>query len=274
MRFDRRTLDKRSKLELIFLSLPVSLILAEGNTVFGLVIGAVHGARRFVLIIPLCVIALLVALSAWLRQSRAGGYKRTARRLARAVTGAGWPLLTALGEVCRPATVDTAGRMVKLRYVALATIRNQCGIRDTDQTRVSLYEVTADGDLELVSWAGDPSRQKPEQFLSRDAGPGRALAHFMQDPVKVERVDDIQKQSGHLFGPIDVGKASYRSYMVVSVAVDSSRYGLLFVDSSHQAAFTDTDEGTLMLIAGILAAGLAHAAAVCNGGGVDINKGK
>lgn len=88
MRYDRRRLDKRSKLELIFLSLPVALILAEGNTVLGFFIGAVHGPKRLVLIIPLCVIALLVALSAWLRQSRSGGYKRTARRLARAVTGA------------------------------------------------------------------------------------------------------------------------------------------------------------------------------------------
>jgi GAF domain-containing protein len=263
MRFDRQRLDKRSKLELIFLSLPVALILAEGNTVLGFVIGAVHGTMRLVLIIPLCIIALLVALSAWLRQSRTGGYKRTARRLARAVTGAGWPLLSALGEVCRSDKADAAAaRMVNLRYVTLTTARSQCGIKDTDQTRVSLYEVTAGGDLALTHWVGDPARQKPEPLLSKGAGPGRALANFIQDPVKVDRVDDIQKQTGHLLGPIDVGQPSYRSYIAVAVAIDSSRYGLLFVDSPSPVAFTDTDEGTLMLIAGTLAAGLAHTAAI------------
>lgn len=152
--------------------------------------------------------------------------------------------------------------MVNLRYVALTTAKSQCGIKDTDKTRVSLYEVTAGGDLALTHWVGDPERQKPEPLMSKGAGPGRALANFIQDPVKVDRVDDIQKQAGHLLGPIDVGQPSYRSYVAVAVAIDSSRYGMLFVDSPSPAAFTDTDEGTLMLIAGALAAGLAHAAAI------------
>jgi len=262
MRLGKDHLDKRSRLELIFLSLPVTLLLAAASNIFAGFIGAAQGFTRIILIIPFALCGLLISLGAWMRQSRVGGYKRTARRLARAVTGAGLPVLIALGEVCRADSQTVSVQLMTLRNRILDTSRRICGVKNTDQTRVSLYELTKDGDLTLTLWLGD--RGSPRTAIRNSDIPlGRALTQFAQGPSDVDRVRDIHKQPTRL-GPVDASQATYQSYVAVPVAVDGRGYGLLFVDSACREAFTEADEGTLLLLAGALAAGLAHADRLCN----------
>ena len=51
---------------------------------------------------------------------------------------------------------------------------------------------------------------------------------------------------------------SYKSFITVPVRAGSESYGILTIDSDRANSLTEVDRGYVVLLAGVLAAGIAH----------------
>ncbi|MGK5556574.1 hypothetical protein ACSNOI_33680 [Actinomadura kijaniata] len=256
---DRQRVGGRTRLRIIFLSLPTSLALAVGTALPGVFLGKAHGTAKAALTAALVVSVLLSALSAWLRHHRSGGYRHYASRLARAVTGAGQPVIIALGELGLARTREERDRKLDLlQERVLQTTLRMCGSGDADRNRAVLYLLDPGGDrLKYVDHAGRQEHPRKE-FLKSDIPFGRAVVEFAsrENPEPMDLVADVFKD--RLRGSVDAQRVTYRSYVAVPVAIGTTGYGILSVDSPESGHFTLTDAGTLQLLAGVLASGLAQ----------------
>jgi putative methionine-R-sulfoxide reductase with GAF domain len=255
---DQRGLDWRDKARLFMLSLPVSLVISGAVATFGFLTGASKGPPKLVFGVIAVTLTIVTALCAWLRQSKSSGYKRLAARLAQATAGAGKPVLIALGNLCKADPADLSTKIESLRERVLETARSVCGDKPVDQKRAVLYEFRAsDGALVRAAWIGDSEPRAA--FEATDVPEGRAVVEFAQmkaGGVRVDRVDDVRRQQPR--GRVDLYRCRYRSFISTPVVIGSDSYGLLAVDSMSPSTFGETDEGTITLLAGVLAAGLAH----------------
>ncbi len=259
--------SKRELFEVIALSLPVALVLTALVPVLGVVTGASTGRSKVAWACALALAAGASGVVAWLRSSKTGGYKRAAARYARLVAGAGQPVVIALGYLAAepPDGGPLDPGLVALRRQIMSTLRVQCGTTDPDSTRVAIYEFRGTQDLHLADWVG--RRDEPRQsFEESDVPYGRNVVEFAASARgDVDRVPDVRSEGG----PAPRGdvhrNAQYRSYMSIAVSTAGRSWGMVSVDSPEPGAFRETDEGTIALLAGVLAAGLAHAGVLSRG---------
>ncbi len=261
MDLHQRGRSKRERIEVLVLSWPVAVVLAGAVAGVGVATGAAKGTPKIVLAAVLVTLAVLSALVAWLRGSKTGGYRRAAERYARLVAGAGQPVVMALGELCSaPAGggQDDA-RLVTLRRSVIDTVRLQCGTTGSENTRAAIYEFRGTRDLHRADYSG--RRALPRlKFEETDVQMGgREVVQFAASvDGRVDRIPDVQQGTPQPRAAIS-RHADYRSYMSTAISVAGKSWGLLTVDSPDVGAFRETDEGTITLLAGTLAAGLAHA---------------
>jgi len=246
--------------EVVVGSLPVALVLAAAVPVTGVATGVASGGAKVAWALVLGALAALSAYVAVLRSSKTGGYKRAAARYAGLVAGAGQPVVVALGELCAaPSNGETDdARLVTLRNRVIDTVRVQCGTTGAENTRAAIYEFRGTRNLYRAAYNG---RRRPPrlEFLEGDIANGRNVVEFAASlDGRVDRVSDVREGEPAPRAVVDRG-ADYRSYMSAPVSVAGRSWGMLTVDSPEVSAFRGMDEDTLALLAGALAAGLAHA---------------
>jgi putative methionine-R-sulfoxide reductase with GAF domain len=256
---DQRGISGKDRVRLTLLSLPVSLTTTAASMALGFAAGASQGASKVIFAAAAVVCAVCTGLIAHFRQPKSGGYRQIAARLARATAGAGQPVLIALGQLCQADTQEIAtARAEQLRQRVLETARQVCGIKPSDEKRAVLYEFSSsDGSLELRTWVGRDTEPRPE-FKIDDVPLGRAVVEFASMKIldrRVDRVNDVRTDP--VRGEVNLKHCRYRSFLATPVAIGSHSYGLLSVDCSSPSTFTEMDEGTISLLAGVLAAGLA-----------------
>ncbi len=260
MDLHQRGRSKREAVEVRLLSWPVAAVLAGAIAGMGIATGAAQGKIKLYCGIAVVLLSVLSAFIAWLRGSKTGGYKRAAARYAELVAGAGQPVVTALGELCSAPPNGGAddARLVALRRCVIDTVRLQCGTTGAESTRAVIYEFRGSRDLRRADYSGRRSLPR-EVFEESDVQMGgREVVQFAASvDGRVDRVQDVHGTPGPRGG---VRRHSdYRSYMSTAISVAGKSWGLLAVDSPDAGAFRETDEGTIALLAGSLAAGLAHA---------------
>jgi putative methionine-R-sulfoxide reductase with GAF domain len=180
-----------------------------------------------------------------------------ARRLWATLTGAGLPVIKALGDICARAksTASYDPGTALLTHVLDAT-RLRLG-DDTTSNRSAFYERTSADTLTLVQWAGRHGPPRHQEWRRDDIPVGQGKLNFLDGTGgPFEDVPDVAKANLHGFVPTDAG---YVSYLTVRVVAGGETFGLLCVDSPVAGNFTERDKNALALLAGLLAAGLAAA---------------
>lgn len=178
--------------------------------------------------------------------------------LGTAFARAGEPLITALGEVTAARSPEE--RRAKIEVLARLTVdiaAARCGreVADRGNVRSVFYQVSKSGDtLERYCFAGRQGNKRPRQQFRRKDSSHDDLAFMIADSDEVLLVDDLDKDPPKEFR--DSTTRSYKCFIAVAVRAGSEGYGLLSVDSDKPRSLTDVDRGYLVLLAGILAAGL------------------
>jgi hypothetical protein len=269
MILSRRRLAMRRSIEKILLNLPVSLFLALATPLLSLVTGVATGVAHTYLFTSLCCSGLLLAASAWLRQSQTGEYKDAAQRMARTLSGGGLPVLLELGRICRLRPDQAAGQVDALVGNVLTTARQMCGyVKHREEVHAVFYVAHGKDFLKLSrdTWsmagmgsprtelgAGGERDQEFVQFVLNAYGP----------PMQILVAEDLNTKKRSPLDILFIGNCGYRSAMAATVGLGSNveavRWGVIVVTSPEKAAFVKSDGESLRLMAGVLAAGLAHA---------------
>jgi hypothetical protein len=193
--------------------------------------------------------------------------ERTKSELASKLADIGLPLLTALGRVTSASTADEASAAIEVlidRSVGLA--QTQLGNQtDLDcQIRATYYELDKNrSKLSRVSSHRCAGQKLPRlEFLkARDDHDDDVIKLALREDVRF--VPDLDRES--LPHSTDSSSRSYKTLIAVPVRAGSRSYGLLTADSDLAYSLTNADRGFLILVAGTLAAGLAHMEAVKSG---------
>jgi hypothetical protein len=185
---------------------------------------------------------------------------RTKSELATKLADIGFPLLTALGNVTSASTVDDATAAINVlidRSVSLAQTQlgKQTGVEC--HIRATYYELSK-GDDKLHR---NKSHFCAGQKLPRLEFLKRQNDHD-DDVIKLALREDVRfirnLDSESLPYSTDSSSRSYKTLIAVPVRAGNRSYGLLTADSDLAYSLTNADRGFLILVAGTLAAGLAH----------------
>lgn len=169
----------------------------------------------------------------------------------------GQPLISQLGTVTSSFNLEeirSAVDTLTARTVALARSLSGRNSPVACATRAVFYELQ---DKRLVrrnheGRAGEAPRQDFQAGRSEHDDEVLRLAQG----EKVLVVDDLAGQPPPHF--IDAAGRTYRSFIAVPVRAGRRSFGLLIADSDKPRSLGSEDKGFLILLAGILAAGLAH----------------
>ncbi len=179
--------------------------------------------------------------------------KELAARLTATFTGAGHPLVVSLGKLVAGEVPPEAG-LVSLAERTLDSAKRRCGV-EPGQNRACIYRLRDEDELVLDRWRG--RHQEPRRsFARRDVPHGRSVLEFIHgNPAGVQRYPDLKEEAPAGFG--DVTSRSYRTFVATPITLGGRVYGMLAVDSPTPRSLTATDEGMLILLAGMLAVGIA-----------------
>ncbi|HLU74915.1 MAG TPA: hypothetical protein VKZ82_22245 [Nonomuraea sp.] len=254
----KRTPVVRRLAEKALLNLPVTVILTAATPGLGLAAAVVQGRALAAVVSLLIVSASLTGVSAWLRSTHSG-YREVAALLARTLSGGGLPVIVTLGRLTSKYSANEAkppGEALK-HQVLRAARRTASHTREPSLTRAAYYEFGQDGYLHLVDALWDPGA--PRRMIGADGDHDQDLLQFASNPLRGKRVDDIEAEDSFL-DIFEIGKRRYRSCIACAVGVKEADFkdGLLVVVSSEPKAFAESDLEALRLLAGALAAGLAH----------------
>lgn len=177
-----------------------------------------------------------------------------------ALAEASQPLITNLGRVSVARGNNKRPEIRTLVDRALLVLRAQCGTGTRESYRSSFYELQ--GDM-LVRKAhegrsgDDPPR---ERFDADDPVPARrGDAQRAVEIARGERavvVEDLLDDQQSLIS--NPAERSYRTVLAAPVNADGRRFGLLCLDSPEPGTLSKIDKHNIMLIAGVVAAGLAQ----------------
>ncbi|MFG1949086.1 hypothetical protein [Nonomuraea sp. NPDC048826] len=259
----------RRWVEKLLLNLPASLGIALATPLLGVLVSVTTGPQRHYLVAALCVSAGLVGASAWLRQSQTAEYRDAAQRMARTLSGGGLPVLLDLGRVCGTEPSRANGEVKSLIDNILTTARQMCGyVKKRDEVHAAYYEVVRD--KEMLRLRADTRQatglQSPRMEIGHEGAQDQELVQFVLNPyntpMQVRRVDDHQRSESFL-SVLYIGNCPYRSSVAATVGLGSNgeakRWGVIVLTSPEKFAFAKADGESLRLMAGVLAAGLAHA---------------
>jgi hypothetical protein len=190
--------------------------------------------------------------------------ERTKAELATKLADIGFPLLIALGNVTSASTVNDVTAAIEVlidRSVGLA--QTQLG-KQTDldcRIRATYYELDQNREKLLRNKSHYCAGQKlprPDFVKGRNDHDDEAIKLALREDVLF--IPNLDNES--LPGSTDSTSRSYKTLIAVPVRAGKSSYGLLTADSNLAYSLTNADRGFLMLVAGTLAAGLAHMEAV------------
>ncbi|GAA0743850.1 GAF domain-containing protein [Dactylosporangium roseum] len=182
--------------------------------------------------------------------------------LATGLNEAGAPLLAALGNLTTaPTQAARTAALDVLVHRAVDIAHHHCGRRRRTPhaaRRAVFYALQGDDRLERRAYAGRQSNAPRRGFrLGATAHDTEAVRLALSEEVLV--VDDLHAAPPPHFA--DAKGRSYRSFIAVPVRAGDTPFGLLVLDTDQPGALTNADKGHLILLAGVLAAGLSHAAA-------------
>ncbi|MFC4858006.1 hypothetical protein [Actinophytocola glycyrrhizae] len=177
------------------------------------------------------------------------------------LANASQPLVTALGRVASANDLSRRKETVHtLVQSAVSTARAECGTGNREQYRSCFYSL-CNSHLSRVHYEGregtDPPRTKfdlNDKNLSR-----RADAQFARDVARGERavlIEDLHEEDldDEISKPKD---RFYRTMLVVPVNAGDQHFGFLSIDSPEPRTLKEIDRKNTVLIAGVLATGLA-----------------
>lgn len=171
----------------------------------------------------------------------------------------GLPLVAALGNVTSARSVnDAAAAIDVLIECSVSLAQTQVGRQGADKCRVRSAYYEFDGGNKLVrknphAYAG--AKLPRSDFLADRSDHDNEVIKFARGE-DVRFVRDLESEAPPYFS--DAAGRCYRSFISVPVRAGSKSYGLLTADSDKPYSLTSADMGFLILVAGTLAAGLAH----------------
>jgi GAF domain-containing protein len=174
----------------------------------------------------------------------------------------GLPLVTALGSVNSAQSLDDATASISVLIDSSVSLaQTQLGHQGDVPCRIRAAYYEFDGDKltrnNYHTWAG----AKPPRI---DFDTGRS--DHDNDVIKLARGEEVRFIRNLKNEPLpfcsDSDKRSYKSFISVPVRAGKKSFGLLTADSDTAYTLTNADQGFLILVAGILAAGLAHVEAI------------
>ncbi len=169
----------------------------------------------------------------------------------------GQPLISQLGTVTSSFNLDEIRSAVDTlmnRTVALARSLSGRNPAVACATRAVFYELQ-DRRLVRRSFEGRAGEAPRPDFLTGRSDHDNEVVRLAQGE-KVLVVDDLAGQPPPHF--IDPVGRTYKSFIAVPVRAGRRSFGLLIADSDKPRSLGGEDKGFLILLAGILAAGLAH----------------
>jgi hypothetical protein len=246
--------------------LPV--ILPIGSAVTTAIAAVNHGpVRVYWSIGAVAAIAASSALGAFKEHGAKSAYKSAEQKkseLATKLADIGFPLLTALGNVTSAATLDDATAAINVlidRSVSLA--QTQLGHQTTVscQVRATYYEFD-NGKNKLLRnkyhVCAGANLPRIEFVLDKNDQDDDVIRLALREDVRFVRNLDSES----LPYSTDSASRTYKTLIAVPVRAGNNSYGLLTADSDVAYSLTNADRGFLILVAGTLAAGLAHMEAV------------
>lgn len=185
---------------------------------------------------------------------------RSETDLATALNNTGQPLIAALGNVTACEAPEDADRAVAVlidRAVSLA--QSVLATTSDSQTRAAFYSIEGDR-LERKKWYGWTGSTAPRTDFTRGRSEhDNEVVRFVHGENAL-LVDNLEERPPPHF--VDCRGRVYKSFVSVPVRAGTKSYGLLTADSDRAYALTGNHRGFLMLIAGVLGAGVAHVEAV------------
>jgi hypothetical protein len=232
-----------------------------------------HGPVRVYWSIGTVVAVVLTGIISYTRERNTATLKAQAIELradlATALNNTGVPLITALGKVAECNTPDTVKGALEVlieRSVSLAQTEigrhephDIGGVQQPCKTRATFY--LFDGQkLTRRNFAGWAGAQAPRLEWDFERSEHEA------EVIKFARGEDARLVRNLATEPpphfMDIGGRSYKSFVAVPVRVGNKSFGLLTADADRAYALNHVDRGFLILLAGVLGAGLAHAEVV------------
>jgi hypothetical protein len=223
-----------------------------------------HGAVAVYWYLGTVVGLLINGLISYNKDRTASVARNTAIRsetdLAAALNNTGQPLVSALGSVTACENPDDAEREVAVlidRAVSLA--QSMLGATSDSQTRAAFYSI--DGNrLQRKLWHGWAGCTAPRtEFMRGRSEHDDEVVKFVHGENAL-LVENLEEHPPPHF--MDSRGRVYKSFVSVPVRAGNKSYGLLTADSDRAYALNGNHRGFLILIAGVLGAGVAHVEAV------------
>ncbi|WP_326956581.1 hypothetical protein [Amycolatopsis sp. NBC_01286] len=246
----------------------LGVILPVGVPILSFLAAANQGAVKAYLIIGVIVCtagSALLAVRKEIRVRRASlEVESSKERLRISLAETSQPLVAALGHVSASHDLREKQSAIKvLLGLALKTLRGQCGCGSRESYRSCFYLL--DGDrLVRVNYEGRPGETAPRKTFDpadhsdsdrdRQADARNAVDRALGEDALL--VKDLHVEAPSYM--VKPKERSYRTMLSVPVNADAQRFGLLSIDSPEQETLKDIDRRYIMLIAGVLAAGLAQ----------------
>ena len=215
------------------------------------------GASLLISVPPLVLFARKMSRVAALEASLAERLNASA-----ALSAAGQPLVLALGSVtvARDSQEANAAIAVLLdRSVALA--QSTVGTRSESRVRAAFYDFDEAG-LRRRAYCVYAGSDAPRRnfIVGRTAHEDEVIRFANGENAILVR--DLENEPPPHF--VDSRGRNYKSFISVPVRAGNSSFGLLTVDADRPFALDEADRAYVVLIAGVLGAGLAHAEVVAH----------
>jgi hypothetical protein len=179
--------------------------------------------------------------------------------LATTLADIGLPLVAALGNVTSARSVNDATAAIDvLIECSVSLAQTQLGRQGADKCRVRAAYYEFDSSNKLVR--KNPHAYAGAKLPRADFSAGRS--DHDNEVLKFARGEDVRfvRDLGSEAPPYfaDAAGRCYKSFISVPVRAGSKSFGLLTADSDKPYSLTSADVGFIILVAGTLAAGLAH----------------
>lgn len=256
-----------------FLKLPYLVLSTVGLVLCGYAVGKTQGIAMVLWILGGALCAALASIIAFARDRKTDREKRhaaeaaeeekrkaalkaedseaIAARLLTTLTSAGMPLVKTVGDICGRDGNHRHDLRTALITQVLEATRRRVGT-DSSENRAVFYERLDQDTLDCdLKWVGRDQAPRHQQWC-RDDADGHAILAFLDadgDPVRTDK-DASQGAGSHR-------PATYSTFMAVRVTAGLRRFGILCVDSPQASNFTGRDRNPLILLGGLLGAGLA-----------------
>lgn len=228
-------------------------------------VGAIsHGAIAVYWFLGTAVGLILNGLITYNRDRASDSMRETAIRTAADLTAYlndTWnALVTALGKVTvseDPGGADRAFASLSDKAVDLA--QSVLKATSASSTRAAFYSLKGDSLKReyFIGWSDCPA-PRPDFQVGRSEHDNQAIRIARgEDSLLVE---NLEEDPPPYF--MEARTRVYKSLIAVPVRAGGKSYGLLTADSSRAYALTKSHQGFLILIAGLLGAGVAHVEAV------------